>query len=108
MANPAPMTVSDTAPDLVVTLYNASTAQDLTGTTVVLNLRLAGASTTSSYPCSLSDTPDDGNVTTNRGFLSAVAAGLYAAEWRVTFTSGAVSTWPTPGHQDILFKERRT
>lgn len=108
MANPAPLTVSDTAPDLVVTLYNASTTQDLTSCTVVLNLRPAGTSTTSSYPATLSDTPDDGIVTVNRGYLSAVPAGLYAAEWRVSFQNGSEATWPTPGKQDILFLDRRT
>lgn len=108
MANPPRLTVSDTTPDLNVTLYNANTRQDLTGCTAVLNLRLEGTQTTSSYPAVITDTPEDGILTTNRGYLSAVPAGDYAAEWRVTFANGAIGTWPTPGKQNILFVARRT
>jgi hypothetical protein len=108
MANPPRLTVSDTAPDLEVTLYNANTRQDLTGCTAILKLRLEGTQTTAQYPAVISATPEDGVLVTNRGYLSAVAPGDYAAEWLVTFQNGAVGTWPTPGKQNILFIARRT
>lgn len=108
MANPTVLTVSDTEPDLVCTLYNANTVQDLTNATVTLNLRLTGSANTQTFATELSSDPTDGTVAVNRGYLSAVAAGLYAAEYRVTFSDGSVGTWPTPGHLDLKFVARRT
>jgi len=93
------MKQNDTSPPLTAQLTNANGPQDLTGATVTMSMRLQGSSANkiSDAACSIVGNPTLGNVQYNWQAGDTNTAGVFAVEFRVTFSNGTIATFPSIG-----------
>ena len=94
--------VGDRKPTLQATLWEGEneTAVNLTGATVKLLVRKSGSSTTQSLTAAIV-TAASGIVKYEWAGTEFTTAGLYLAEWEVTFSDGTKGTFPNDGHFKI-------
>lgn len=85
----------DRSPDFSVTLEApVGTPVDLTGTTVTFLMTLVGATTAKVNTTATVDSAEDGEVSYAWGATDTDTAGLYRAEFQVTFAGGIKRTFP--------------
>lgn len=86
---------NDLGPDLGITIEApAGTAVDLTGTTVRFHMKLPGASSAKVDAAANIDSATDGEVSYTWQSGDTDTAGLYLAEFEVTFAGSVVRTFP--------------
>lgn len=91
---------NDRSPSISNTLTAGGVAVDLTGTTVKFIMRAPGASTAKVNASAVLVDADSGSVRYDWGATDTDTAGLYRAEWEVTFAGGIKRTWPA---EDYLY-----
>ena len=85
----------DRSPAFSVTLEApAGTAIDLTGCSVKFIMTLDGATTAAVSAAATIDSAADGEVSYSWGATDTETAGLYRAEFEVTFAGGTKRTFP--------------
>lgn len=85
------------------TLKRDGVVYDLTGCTSV-KLRLARGGTVTEVSCDIDPSPATGKVSAT--LPGTVAAGNYAAEFRVTTDAGKTLTFPSAGSESITVEAR--
>ena len=102
----------DTASAVYATLENSGgTAVDIQGASVTFKMRPIGGGTLTVAAAATNAQVGAGTVDGSRGDViygwaagNTGTAGLYLAEWEVTFSSGTVQTFPNDGYSLILIK----
>lgn len=90
---------NDRSPAYEVTLEApAGTPVDLTGCSVKFIMTLEGSSTAKVDAAAVVDSAADGEVSYSWGATDTDTAGLYRAEWQVTFAGGIKRTFPADGY----------
>lgn len=113
MARTVTVAEGDTAKAIVATLSNADGAQNLTGATVVLNLKDPSTGRSLSAACTLV-TPASGVVSIPGALRSAWLSGEYVPEFVVTYADTSVDVWPCEDDDDlqdeyaVIVRARRT
>mgnify|MGYP003146016649 FL=1 len=99
---------NDTSPALDVVLRDGfKQPVNLTGATVVLNMRLkpAGAVKINGGPMGAVGNAQDGRQSYSFSAANTDTAGNYEAEIKVTFSNGTVRTFPPDGYLEFLIKD---
>jgi hypothetical protein len=100
------MKTGDTAPSLTSTLRDGDgVVVNLTGATVKLLMRKVGSRLTKVNAAAVVVSPSGGTVRYDWVAADVDEAGMYDAEWEVTFTGGAKESFPNGRHLKVLFTE---
>jgi hypothetical protein len=92
----------DTRSPYVRTLEDANLDPvNLAGAAVVYHMVSLGGAETVTGPATITDAAN-GQVTYSWQPNDTEVAGIYFAEWQVTFSGGAVETFPNGGHDLVL------
>lgn len=98
---------NDTHPSITATLTDEQGAIPLAGTTVRFKMAAAPDSGISFTPinrvCTITNAAT-GQVQFDWQTGDTAAAGVYRAEFEVTFANGAVETFPSDGYIDIIIR----
>lgn len=91
---------NDTSPDLQATLTDADgAAVNLTGATVRFHMRLPGASSAKVDAAgSIVGTATDGVAKYSWSAGDTDTAGVYEAEFEITYSGGGIETFPSGGY----------
>lgn len=94
-------------PAYVVTVIDPATgvAANLTGATVTFVMRPMTALAPTTNAAATVTTPASGVVTYNFTAGDTLNAGIFAAEFHITLTSGVKYTWPTTGYLEVSIEE---
>ena len=87
------ITQGDTLPALEYTIEDEDGTVDLTGATVEIHLRPVDDTTTTTLTATISDAAS-GEIEYEWAAEDTDTAGLYVAEFEVTFDDGSVRTYP--------------
>lgn len=99
----------DTSPTWTDSLVDATGATvNLTGASVQFVMRTLTASTPTTNAAATIVTPATGQVSYTPTATDTALAGHYMGSWVVTFSGGAVSTFPVDGYLDIWIEENLT
>ncbi|MCU7521615.1 MAG: BppU family phage baseplate upper protein [Ignavibacteria bacterium] len=91
----------DTLPPMEATLKdNTGAAYNLTGAAVQIHLRCRNTGTVVNKAATITDAPN-GVVSYTLATNDISAAGSYDVEWQVTFSGGAVLTFPNTGFLEL-------
>lgn len=99
----------DTLPALLDTLtYTDGTAADLTGATVTFVMRSLTAVGPATNAAATILAPTLGTISYTFTAQDTANAGMFMANWVVTFPGGSMGTWPTDGYIEINIEENLT
>jgi hypothetical protein len=93
---------NDRSPPITATLTAGGSAVDLSGCTVKFIMRAPGASSAKVNTAATIVSASAGTVSYSWGATDTDTAGLYQAEWEVTFAGGIKRTWPAEDYLYIL------
>jgi len=92
---------NDRSPAITGTLTAGGAAVDISGTSVKFIMRLPGSTGSAKVDAAATIVSGTaGTVSYSWGATDTDTAGLYLAEWEVTFAGGIKRTWPA---EDYLF-----
>jgi hypothetical protein len=91
---------NDRSPAITSTLTAGGAAVDISGTSVKFIMRAPGAGMAKVNAAATIVSGPAGTVSYSWGATDTDTAGLYAAEWEVTFAGGIKRTWPA---EDYLY-----
>ncbi len=93
---------NDRSPPITASLTAGGAAVDLSGCTVKFIMRAPEASSTKVNATATIVSATAGTVSYSWGATDTDTAGLYRAEWEVTFAGGIKRTWPAEDYLYVL------
>ena len=98
-----------TSPDLVVTLLDGGTPQDLTGASVTMRMRpVSGGPLTLEAPAAVVAPTESGVVSYTWVDDDTATPGEYEVEWVVTFANGTEQPFPGTGYTTVTIEPSLT
>lgn len=97
---------NDTSPFLLATLKDGNgNLIDLTAASVRFHMRAVGASTAAVDAAAVVVDEDQGSVKYEWQAANTATAGTFEAEFEVTYSGGAIETFPNDGHIRVIITD---